>query len=78
MIGVEWAEPPHAKDVTIERSERGLSGPIESWSAATMISVGLLASVLLTRLLSTVPSFEEAKNRMRNRLVNSTHGGRGR
>ena len=42
-----------------------------------MISVGLLASVLFTRLLSTGPSFEEAEFRMRNRLVNRPHGGRG-
>lgn len=42
-----------------------------------MISVGLLASGLVTRLLSTGPRFEKAKNRMLSRLVNRTHGGRG-
>jgi hypothetical protein len=42
-----------------------------------MISVGLLARVLSTRLFRTGPSFEEAKDRMRNRLVDKTHGGGG-
>ena len=42
-----------------------------------MISVGLLASVLSPRLLSTGPSFGEAKYRMRNRLGDKTLGGRG-
>ena len=62
------------------QAERDVSGRSERIIERSENDFGRIACVrvLSTRLLSTVPSFGEAKYRMRSRLVDKTHGGRGR